>query len=361
MTAAATTPTPETSTGTDVVIGVDTHKHTHMAVALGANGGLLGSLKLDAKRSGYQELIRWAAVFGSNPVFAVEGTGCYGAGLCRALKGADLPVVEVNRPDRSTRRRIGKDDTIDAEAAARACIAGTATVIPKAGDALVEMIRMLKVAKDSATDNRTAALNQLHAIVVTAPAALLERLQRLKGKELVECCSGLRSGDISTPLAAAKMTLRTLARRIQQLDQELKDTVAQLDRLTMQHCPELRNTYGIGVDISATLVVAIGDNQERMKSEASFAALCGVNPLPASSGKVVRHRLNRSGNRQANCALHRIVICRLRRHQQTRDYVERRTAEGRTMKEIIRCLKRFVAREVFGILRGGPAVRTAAA
>lgn len=311
-----------------------------------AGKALLGE-GLDAKRSGYQELMRWAAGFGSHPVFAVEGTGCYGAGLCRALQTAGLEVVEVNRPDRSTRRRLGKDDTIDAEAAARSYIAGQATVIPTA-------------AKDSATDNRTAALNQLHAIVVTAPAALRERLQRIKGKELVECCSGLRSGDITTPLAAAKMTLRTLARRIQQLGQELKETVAQLDRLTMQHCPELRNTYGIGVDSSATLVVAVGDNQERMKSEASFAALCGVNPLPASSGKVVWHRLNRSGNRQANCALHRIVICRLQRHQQTREYVERRTAEGRSMKEIIRCLKRFVAREVFGILRGGPAVRTAA-
>jgi transposase len=358
----AATPTgSKISTGPDVVVGIDTHKHTHMAVALGANGSWLGSLKLDAKRSGYQQLIRWASGFGSSPMFAVEGTGCYGAGLCRALQAAGLAVVEVNRPDRSTRRRIGKDDTIDAEAAARACIAGTATVIPKAGDALVEMIRMLKVAKDSATTNRTAALNQLHAIVVTAPAALRERLQRIKGKELVESCAGLRSGEITTPLAAAKMTLRILARRIEQLDQELKETVAQLDRLTMQLCPQLRNTYGVGVDISATLVVAVGDNQERMKSEASFAALCGVNPLPASSGKVVRHRLNRSGNRQANCALHRIVICRLQRHQQTREYVERRTAEGRSMKEIIRCLKRFVAREVFGILRGGPAVRTAAA
>ncbi|QPN58855.1 IS110 family transposase [Synechococcus sp. CBW1002] len=358
---AATAHAPEISTGHDVVVGIDTHKLTHMAVALGANGGWLGSLKLDAKRSGYQELIRWAAAFGSNPVFAVEGTGCYGAGLCRALQAAGMAVVEVNRPDRSTRRRIGKDDTIDAEAAARACIAGTASVIPKAGDALVEMIRMLKVAKDSATANRTAALNQLHAIVVTAPAALRERLQRLKRKELLESCTGLRSGEITTPQAAAKMTLRILARRIQQLDEELKETVTQLDRLTMQLCPELRNTYGVGVDISATLVVAVGDNQERMKSEASFAALCGVNPLPASSGKVVRHRLNRSGNRQANCALHRIVICRLQRHQQTREYVERRTAEGRSMKEIIRCLKRFVAREVFGILRGGPAVRTATA
>ncbi|MEB3350311.1 MAG: transposase, partial [Cyanobacteriota bacterium] len=156
---AATAPAPETSTGPDVVVGVDTHKHTHMAVALGANGGWLGSLKLEAKRSGYQELIHWAAEFGSNPVFAVEGTGCYGAGLCRALQTAGLEVVEVNRPDRSTRRRIGKDDTIDAEAAARSYIAGKATVIPKAGDDLVEMIRMLKVVKDSATDNRTAALN----------------------------------------------------------------------------------------------------------------------------------------------------------------------------------------------------------
>ncbi len=357
----ATALPPEASTGPDVVVGVDTHKHTHMAVALSGNGGWLGSLKLEAKRSGYQALMQWVTGFGSCPVFAVEGTGSYGAGLCRSLQSAGLEVVEVNRPDRSTRRRLGKDDTIDAEAAARSFIAGTARVIPKAGDDLVEMIRMLKVVKDSAIENRTAALNQLHAIVVTAPAALRERLQRLKGKVLVECCCSLRSGEISTPLAAAKMALRTLARRIQQLDQELKDTTAQLDRLTMQLCPELRNTYGIGVDISATLVVAVGDNQERMKSEASFAALCGVNPLPASSGKVVRHRLNRSGNRQANCALHRIVICRLQRHQQTRDYVERRTAEGRTMKEIIRCLKRFVAREVFSILRGGPAVRTAPA
>jgi len=357
----ATAPGPKTRTGPDVVVGVDTHKHTHMAVALSGTGGLLGSLKIEASRSGYKELLRWAAGFGSSPMFAVEGTGCYGAGLCRTLQAAGLQVVEVNRPDRSTRRRLGKDDTIDAEAAARSYIAGKATVIPKAGDDLVEMIRMLKVVKDSATENRTAALNQLHAIVVTAPAALRERLQRLKGKELVECCVGLRSGEINTPLAAAKMALRTLARRIQHLEQELKDTLAQLDQLTMKLCPELRNTYGVGVDISATLVVAVGDNQERMKSEASFAALCGVNPLPASSGKVVRHRLNRSGNRQANCALHRIVICRLQRHLQTKEYVERRTAEGRTMKEIIRCLKRFVAREVFGILRGGPAVRTAAA
>jgi transposase len=357
----ATAPAPETRSGPDVVIGVDTHKHTHMAVALSANGGCLGSLELDAKRSGYLELMRWAAGFGSNPVFAVEGTGCYGAGLCRALQAAGLKVVEVNRPDRSTRRRLGKDDTIDAEAAARSYIAGKAAVIPKAGDDLVEMIRMLKVVKDSATENRTAALNQLHAIVVTAPSALRERLQSFKGKELVHTCAGLRSGEITTPLAAAKLTLRTLARRIQQLDQELKETTAQLDQLTMQLCPELRHAYGVGVDITATLVVAVGDNPERMTSEASFAALCGVNPLPASSGKVVRHRLNRSGNRKANCALHRIVICRLQRHQQTREYVDRRTREGRSMKEIIRCLKRFVAREVFGILRGGPAVRTAAA
>jgi transposase len=294
-------------------------------------------------------------------VFALEGTACCGAGLCRSLQTAALEVVEVNRPDRSTRRRLARDDTINAEAAARSFIAGKATVIPKAADDLVEMIRMRKVAKDSATDNRTAALNQLHAIVVTAPAALRERLERLEGKERLGCCSGFGSGDISTPFAAAKMDLRSLARRIQQLDRELKDTMAQLDRWTMQHCPERRNTYGIGVEISATLVVAAGDTQERLQSEASFAALCGVNPLPASSGRVVRHRLNRSGNRQANDALHRIVICRLQRHQQTRDYVERRTAEGRTMKEIIRCLKRFVAREVFGILRGGPAVRTAPA
>jgi transposase len=177
---------------------------------------------------------------------------------------------------------------------------------------------------------------------------------------LIDVCSGFRCGDITTPLAAVKLTLRTLARRIQQLDAELKETNEQLDQLTMKLCPELRHTYGIGVDISATLVVTVGDNPERMKSEASFAALCGVSPLPASSGKVVRHRLNRGGNRQANCALHRIVICRMKRHQQTRDYVERRTLEGRSKKEIIRCLKRFVAREVFRVLCGAAATRTGA-
>jgi len=356
----ATATSAEIVESPDLIVGIDTHKDTHVAVALSSNGARLGSLKLEANRAGYKSLINWTAELGSQPVFAVEGTGSYGAGVCRALRAEKLSVIEVNRPDRATRRRLGKDDGIDAEAAARSFLAGTAKVIPKAGDDLVEMIRMLKVTKDSATSNRTAALNQLHALVVTGPAALRERLQRHKRKELIDVCSGFRCGDITTPLAAAKLTLRTLARRIQQLDAELKETNAQLDQLTMQLCPELRHSYGIGVDISATLVVTVGDNPERMKSEASFAALCGVSPLPASSGKIVRHRLNRGGNRQANCALHRIVICRMKRHQQTRDYVERRTVEGRSKKEIIRCLKRFVAREVFRILCGAAATRTAA-
>ena len=344
----------------DVVIGVDTHKDLHVAVALATNGGRLGECRIPTTRRGYDELIAWTEQFGYAPVFAVEGTGSFGAGLCRELLDAGFFVAEVNRPDRSTRRRLGKNDAIDAEAAARSWIAGSTTVTPKAGDEKVEMIRLLKVAKDSATVSRTRAINQIKAILVTAPAALRERLEPLHRGALIRACAALRPGLLADPLAAAKRTLRILARRVQALEQELRELQPDLDALTQAVCPGLRQTYGVGVDGAAILLIAAGDNPQRLRSEGAFAALCGVSPLPASSGKTHRHRLNRGGNRQANAALHRIAVVRLRWHEQTQAYAARRIGEGLSKADILRCLKRFIAREVFHTLLGRPPLRTSA-
>jgi transposase len=341
----------------DVVIGVDTHKDAHVAVALAPNGGRLGEHRIPATRKGYDALIDWSEEFGTHPLFAIEGTSSYGADLTRELLDAGFPVVEVNRPDRSVRRRLGKDDAIDAEAAARAYLAGTAGVTPKTGGDQVEMIRLIKVAKDSATESRTRAINQIKAILITAPACLRERLESLTHRPLIETCAALRPGLLTGPVAAAKRALRTLARRVQALEEEIAELREDLDQLTQTVCPALRQTYGVGVDSAATLLTAAGDNPERLRSDAGFAALCGVNPLPASSGKTNRHRLNRGGNRQANAALHRIAVVRLRWDEQTQAYATRRTEEGLSKREILRCLKRFIAREVFRILMGGPAVR----
>jgi transposase len=344
----------------DVVIGVDTHKDLHVAVALAPNGGRLGDCRIATTRRGYDELIAWSEQFGYAPVFAVEGTGSFGAGLCRELLDAGFEVVEVNRPDRSTRRRLGKDDAIDAEAAARSWIAGSATVTPKAGDQKVEMIRLLKVAKDSATESRTRAINQIKAIVLTAPAALREQLEPLQRTALIRACAALRPGLMAAPLAAAKRALRLLARRVQALDLELRALQDDLDVLTQAVCPGLRQTYGVGVDAAAILLTTVGDNPQRLRSEGAFAALCGVSPLPASSGKTNRHRLNRGGNRQANAALHRIAVVRLRWHEQSRAYASRRSGEELSKAEILRCLKRFIAREIFHTLLGRPPLRTSA-
>jgi len=331
-----------------------------VAVALAPNGGRLGECRIPTTRNGYDELIGWTEQFGYSPLFAMEGTGSFGAGLCRELVDAGFPVVEVNRPDRSTRRRLGKDDAIDAEAAARSWISGTATVIPKSGGEKVEMIRLLKCAKDSATESRTRAINQIKAILVTAPAPLRERLESLRRSALITACAALRPGPLHGPTAAAKRALRILARRIQALEQEILELLDDLDSLTQAVCPGLRQTYGVGIDGAAILLTAAGDNPQRIRSEAAFAALCGVSPLPASSGKTNRHRLNRSGNRQANAALHRIAVVRLRWHEQTQIYATRRTGEGLSKAEILRCLKRFIAREVFHTLLGRPPLRTAA-
>ena len=273
----------------------------------------------------------------------MEGTGSYGAGLCRMLLDAAYDVVEVNRPDRAARRRRGKDDPVDAEAAARSFLAGTATIVPKRGGDQVEMIRLLKVALDrrssaqrwdSAIDGRTRALNQVRSLLVTAPVALRERLKGLSSSELIVTCASFRPGVLAGPMAAAKRALRSLARRIQALDAELDSLMSDLDALTQAACPGLRQSYGIGVDGAAVLLAAVGDNPERIRSEAAFAAICGASPLEASSGNRRHHRLNRGGNRQANATLHRIAVVRLRWHEQTKAYAARRKAEGLSNKDI---------------------------
>jgi len=335
---------------THVTVGVDTHRDVHVAVALDQLGRRLDQIELAATRAGYERLLAWASSLGVVAVFGVEGTGCYGAGLARYLGARRVLVVEVMRPNRQTRRRRGKSDPTDAEAAARAVLSGEAAGAPKAGDDLVEMIRVLRVARSSAIKARTQAINALRSLLVTAPPELREQLGARSTSRLVDKAARLRPGHLGSPLAASKLALRQLARRCQTLEAEITSLDAELVQLTAAASPRLIETFGVGADTAGALLVAAGDNPERLRSEAAFSMLCGSSPIKASSGKTNRHRLNRGGNRQANAALYRIVLVRMRYHQPTRAYVVRRTSEGKSKREIIRCLKRYVAREIYTAL-----------
>jgi transposase len=284
-------------------------------------------------------------------VFGIEGTGCYGAGLARYLRAHDVLVVEVMRPNRQTRRRKGKSDPTDAEAAAGAVLSAEAAGAPKAGDHLVEMVRVLRVARSSAIKARTQAINALRSLLVTAPPERGERLRARSTGRLVDIAAQLRPGALGGPLAASKLALKQLARRCQTLEAEITSLDCELAKLTAAASPRLIEAFGVGADTAGALLVAVGDNPERLRSEGAFSMLCGSSPIKACSGKTNRHRLNRGGNRQANRALYRIVLVRMRYHQPTRDYVVRRTSEGKSKREIIRCLKRYVAREVYTLLR----------
>jgi transposase len=339
---------------------VDTHGEVHVACALDQLGRHLATTRVATTPMGYRALLDWARSLGEVAAWGVEGTGCYGAGLVRFLAARGQLVWEVNRPDRQARRQRGKSDPVDAEAAARAVQAGQATAIPKAGDHLVEMMRCLRVARATAVKARTQTANALRALVVTAPAELREPLRGLSAGALASTAARMRPGPIATTTAATKLALRLLGERSQALDGELARVDAELDRLTTQAAPELRQLCGVGPEIAGALLVAAGDNPLRLRSQAAFSMLCGASPIPASSGKTVRHRLNRGGNRQANSALYRIVVVRLRWHQPTRDYLARRTRQGLSKREIIRCLKRYVAREVFTALQAPTALAATA-
>jgi transposase len=330
------------ASATPLVLGVDTHKDVHAAAVLGPLGTLLDSGAFPATSEGFRELLNWARSFGAVHEAGVEGTGSYGAGLTRFLTAEGVKVIEVNRPDRAARRRSGKTDAVDAEAAARAVLSGRAGTSPKSKDGPVEDLRVLKVVKDSAVRNRTQAINQLKAILVSSPAHLRESLAGLANAALFKACMAL-DPDIS----AVHQALHLLSHRIQQLSAEIRTLKSQVTSIIERYSPRLLELSGVGPDSAAALLTAAGDNHDRLKDEASFAALCGVSPVERSSGKSQRRRLNRGGNRQANAALFRIVLSRLRWEERTRAYLQRRTAEGKTKREVIRCLKRYVAREIF--------------
>ena len=344
-----------TAAEVQVTLGIDTHADVHVGVALDHLGRRLGSYSVPTTPAGYAELATWARRFGPLERIGIEGTGSYGAGLARWLRARGLTVVEVERPHRQTRRRRGKSDPVDAEAAARAVLAGTATAQPKAGNGPVEMIRVLHVTRRAAMKARTQAANQLHALVVNAPDALRARLRPLPLARRVAMAAAFRPGaTLDTPTAATKLALKSVARCYQQLSAEIAALDAQLDRLVARAAPALVAVKGVGTDTAAALLAAAGDNPDRLRSEAAFAHLCGVAPIPASSGKTSRHRLNRGGDRDANRALHLLAVRRMAWDPRTRAYVARRTTEGRSKPEILRCLKRYLARELYPLLAGSP-------
>lgn len=335
-----------------MVGGVDTHAETHHAAVLLMNGGRVADAQFPATVAGYAQLLVWLRGFGRVHAVGVEGTGAYGAGLARHLHEAGVRVVEVNRPDRRARRLRGKSDPLDAYAAADAVLAGRATAVPKLGTGMVEAIRALHGTRAGAVKARTATINALRAQLITAPAALREALGELDPAALITACARLRPtpGALADPTQAVKHALRSLARRYQTLTAEILDLDTQLRPLIVQACPALVARPGVGYETAAQLLITAGDNPDRIGTEVAFAALCGVAPVPASSGKTHRHRLSRGGDRQANRALHTIAITRLRHCPRTRAYLARRTQHGLSKQDIIRCLKRYIAREIYKTL-----------
>lgn len=330
-----------------VIGGVDTHGATHHAAVIDPIGRHLGDQEFPATAVGHRDLTAWLASHGDLIAVGVEGTGSYGAALARQLHAAGITVVEVDRPDRKARRTQGKSDPMDAFAAAMAVASGRAGGTPKTRDGLVEAIRALHVARRGAVKARTAAINQIKGLLITAPAALREQLAGHGTATLITTLARLRPGtDLADPTAATKKALRALARRYQVLDTEAADHEADIATLVRTANPALLALPGCGPLTAAQLLITAGDNPQRMHSEAAFAHLTGTAPIPASSGQTRRHRLSRGGDRQANNALHTIAITRLRHDERTRDYAERRTREGLSKKDIIRCLKRYIAREV---------------
>jgi transposase len=312
---------------------------------------VLGTKSFPTTAAGYRQLLRWLGGFGPIHAVGVEGTGSYGAALARLLTENDVTVIEVARPNRQVRRQHGKTDIVDAIAAARAVLSGEATGSPKSHNGPVEALRLLKIVQRSANKARTQSINQLRNIVATAPDELRGRLRVLKTADLVETCAGFRvPADDDSLMAVTRLVLRELAQRVQVLDDQLERTTVRLRRITTAVAPELVAIKGVGPDVASTILVSAGDNLHRLRNERAFAALAGTNPIPACSGKTNRHRLNRGGDRQLNAALWRVTVVRLRCHEATKTYLERRTEDGKTKPEILRCIKRYIAREIFAAL-----------
>lgn len=330
-----------------VTVGVDTHKDVNVAVALDGQGRKLGSTTVSTGADGHRILLTWAKGLGEVVAVGIEGTGSYGAGLSRYIQAAGVRALEVERPERRSRQVAGKSDALDAERAARAVLAGEVRVEPKGANGKVESLRLLWTARRGAVKARTQAANQLHGLLVTSPDSVRGELSSLTTSQLAARASRWRATHADSTSASARLAIRSVARRHVDLGTEIKILDAEMRRLVSQLAPGLVALPGVGYETATALMVAAGDNPDRLRSEASFAHLCGVAPLPASSGKTVRHRLSRSGDRQANRALFLIVLVRMHRDKDTQAYVARRTAQGLSKPEIMRCLKRYVAREVF--------------
>jgi transposase len=334
---------PATKSKKRVTGGADTHLAFHHAAVTDRVGEVLGTAQFPATFEGYRALLKWMRSFG-------------------VVEKVQVEVVEVDRPDRKARRRQGKSDPLDAIAAALAALSGRASGKPKTRTGSVEAIRVLQTARRGAVKARTAAVNQLHGLIVSAPEQLRAQLITMPKADRVLACAALPvdHGALADPIQATSAALRTLARRVQHLTTEINEANKQLKALIATTAPRLSAVRGVGPDVAARMLAAVGDNPDRLRSEAALAQLCGVAPIPASSGRTDRHRLNRGGDRSANCALHTVVVTRLAHDPPTRAYMERRTKEGKTKKEIIRCLKRYVARELHtAILADFEALNTA--
>ena len=332
--------------------GVDTHQDLHTAAVVSHDGTVLGTESFSTTRAGYRAMLRWFRSHGELLRVGVESTGTYGAGITRHLALSGIPVLEVTGPDPASRRAKGKDDTLDAISAAEAARTRRRVQVAKDRSGTVEALRVLRTTRKTAIKCRRAALQQLHNTIVAAPEEVRDQVRNLTRMQRLRTCAAWRPDTIGyrDPVVATKLALKYLARRI--LD--LNDEIAELDRyivpLVEELAPSLLELEGVGTENAGAVMVAVGDNPDRLRSEASFAMMCGVCPIPASSGKTQRHRLNRGGNRQANSALHMVVVCRMRTDERTRAYVARRTLEGLSKREIMRCLKRYVAREIYRVL-----------
>jgi hypothetical protein len=344
---------PDSPTAPSVVVGVDTHQRTHHACVVDHAGRRLADCEFEASAAGYRALLAWAASFGTLTAAGVESTGSYGAGLTQHLLTEHVAVYEVSRPDKTTRARQGKSDPIDAESAARQVLAGTATGLPKVKTGIVEAIRAVKIPRDSAVKDRGRAACQLRDLITTAPDPIREELLGLSTRQRVARAASYRPDRtrLQDPIQATKHALRSLARRILDLDAEIAEADRALAVLVPRAVPSLLRLHRVGIQSAARLAITAGENIDRMRSEAAFAKLTGVAPIPASSGKTHRHRLNRGGDRHANSALHLVVIGRLKDHQPTRDYLARRHSSHFSKRDAIRCLKRYLAREVYQALR----------
>jgi transposase len=335
-----------------VVGGVDTHKDLHVAAIVDEQDRVLGTRSFATTRQGYRQMLTWMRSFGAVQRIGVESTGSYGAGLLRFLQQAEVTVLEVTTPDKQDRRKRGKNDDLDAQNAAHAAFAGKRTVTPRSRDGMVEALRVLVATRKTAVTARRVALQMIHNTIVAAPDGLRDQLRAMTRMHLVRTLAAWRP-DLTAYReveAAYRISLKSLGRRYLELHDEIADLDIMIAAIVDELAPNLVARNSIGHVGAAQLLLTAGGNPDRMRSEGSFAALCGVSPVPASSGKTVRHRLNRGGDRAANSALHIIAIGRLRTDQRTKDYVARRIGEGHSKLDAIRALKRYLAREVFTLI-----------